>query len=510
MVRSGRAASSPTVLFLGGLDGPDRNWTRLLSEKARLAGYRRVIEPCCGSFIISCVHRYAGWKPEQIEASDVSLFSAICGFYLTGQDLALLDYRKDGAPVPLTGDPLADAANLLYEQVLVRIELKGDACYWQELARDLRLRKRAHLESIAGKLQPLRAHLQGISFRPLDLFRHLDEVKDDPLAFVHVSPPTYKAGYEKLYNTQGRITWKEPSYTIFDPQTSQKQLAVAARSWKCLLVCLQEDAPGRAQETCVYARAVSRDKNLYFWTNQPEVVESLLGKMAVCRNLPAGGPMQHPTVGYDEPVTSAMQVWIRPLTFEEAIYYKDLWIHKIDPKKAMHQFAVMLDGKLAGIAGYDSQAILGMKLPAAKNRFPDALILTFATGAPHYARLTRLVTMLAQCRTVVEMVVPPWIAIQAQRLVTVEYTQHAEAKGNRGIMELVSRSKHPQRGNQLVYVANLQERSLQETLALWCEKENQWKQATTQPAKPSRRRPQHRSALTWETISGSSGSASTT
>ena len=34
-----------------------------------------------------------------------------------------------------------------------------------------------------------------------------------------LQPPTYAAGFEKWYDTGGRMTWKEPEYGIFDPKT---------------------------------------------------------------------------------------------------------------------------------------------------------------------------------------------------------------------------------------------------------------------------------------------------
>jgi hypothetical protein len=494
-MRSAKGAASPTTLFLGGLDNADLNWTRLLSERARAAGFTRAIEPCCGSFVVSCAHRYAGWRPDQIEASDVSLFSAICGAVITGRDLAELQYRKDGELLALTGDPLHDAARMLFEQCLARLQ-KRSGYYWEELATDLQLRHDAHVEKIQSKLAGLRDHLRGISFRPLCVFRHLDEVKDDPRAFVHLSPPTYLRGYEKLYDTGGRITWAEPAYDVFDPNTSQKKLAEESRSWPCLLVCLQEDPPGKSQETCVYARSVGRDRCLYFWTNKPDVLQELMGKLAVPRRDLLGAPVKLPVISPTDPITQDAELKFVVLSAAQTAHYKDLWIHKIDAKPASVNLGLLINGKLAGIMGYGQSASQTLCFASHGNaKYPYGLLLTYATGAPHPTRLTRLLTMLAMNRCMVDAFIAPWFAVQVKQLLTVEFTNRSESKQNRGIMKLAERVPDKKYGQKLVYVADVVERSLTDTLRLWLAKEQQWTNAkSAQGPRAKRSRPSNRSS----------------
>lgn len=482
MGRATYQSSQPTVLFLGGLDGPDRDWTALVSGKARELGYRRVIEPCCGSFVISHLHRTMGWRPEQIESSDVSLFSAIVGYACTDQDLEQLEFRVDGQPISMTGDKILDASRMIYEQCLARVRAKPDIYYWQSIAHHLVLTAEQQVQRIAGSLRSLREQINGISFRPLDMMEHLAEVRDDPRTLVHVSPPTYKAGYEKMFDTKGRITWKEPQYTILDPKVFQRDLSQAAQSWKCLLICLQEDPPGHGQDYVVYAREVSRDKHLYFWTNRPEEVARITGKTALARKgAGIGTKLQYPTLPPDYDVTEQSELSVRLLTEAEAKYYKELWIHKIHPKPAGSNFALFVDGMLAGIAGYDCRTVLR---PVFESQFiDDAVIYTYGTGSPHNTfRLTRLVTMVASNRETVAAVTPAMAAVQAARLVTIEFTKYPEAKGNRGLMKLVSRSRDSKRGNKLTYACEIVDRSMPDTLKLWLKKEREWRKTRKQNA----------------------------
>ena len=72
------------------------------------------------------------------------------------------------------------------------------------------------------------------------MWDHLREVLDDPHALVIANPPTYFSGYEKFYDTQGKMTWKEPPYQMFDPATGQQQLYDLCMNSKALVVCYHE------------------------------------------------------------------------------------------------------------------------------------------------------------------------------------------------------------------------------------------------------------------------------
>lgn len=105
---------------------------------------------------------------------------------------------------------------------------------------DLRLRRSEHIESINQQIEVIRNLLKGMSYRPLDMWVHLEEVLDDPHALVIANPPTYFSGYEKFYDTQGKMTWKEPEYQLFDPETGHQQFYDLCMGAKALVLCYQE------------------------------------------------------------------------------------------------------------------------------------------------------------------------------------------------------------------------------------------------------------------------------
>ena len=53
-------------------------------KNAAKNGYTRFVEPCAGTFAMSNLAIQNGYKPEQIETSDVNMMSTVLGYAITG------------------------------------------------------------------------------------------------------------------------------------------------------------------------------------------------------------------------------------------------------------------------------------------------------------------------------------------------------------------------------------------------------------------------------------------
>lgn len=230
---------NPGAFFLGTLVAQEQKFLKPLIENARKQGYTRFVEPCAGAFAMSHIAAQCGYKPSEIEASDVSMFTSIMGYAITGQSLEELEIRADG----FTNEELLDPAVALYAQLYLRTVKNAGKEYFYGIMRDLEYRKEEHLAEIRAQLDRAKQSLHGMSYRPLDMWKHLEECYDDPHCLVVANPPTYAAGFEKWYDTGGRMTWKEPEYGIFDPKTGLNDLYDKMNDAKCLLMCYEENAP---------------------------------------------------------------------------------------------------------------------------------------------------------------------------------------------------------------------------------------------------------------------------
>lgn len=448
-----------------------------------------MVEPCAGSFVMPTVARAAGWLPGQLEASDVGLYSSICGFCVAGRDLDELQVAVDGSRVVPSGSTLVErGAHLLWVQLVTRMESRPKAAYWQAVVRDLHERRDEHIAEIVARLRRQVDVLGGLHYEALDMWAHMERVVDDPRTVVNINAPTYAGGFERFFDTKGRLTWNEPAYTVWDPAKDQPKLLQMFEGKSALLLTLQQCAPRQAAHpNPIFARHLSPGQCVYYLSNRPEEIFAITGGPQVKPRLPTPiRPLNIPTISRDQQITQKSEITVEQLPDSAASYYKDVWLHRIQPKKAAYNFVVLVDGKVAGIAGYALDAML-RSYPSADgtlhDKWRDCLILTYAVGAPHNEyRLTRLVTTLALQRQVANRIVNPMFVVAAERVVTSEYTQYPESKGMRGLMKLAEKKKDPKAGYKLVYVAELGLLNVQQALKEWLQKEERWRKVSRKAA----------------------------
>ena len=77
----------PGAMFLGCLGPSEQKFLVTLIETAAKSGYTRFVEPCAGTFAMANLAVQNGFKPEQIETSDVNMMSTVLGYAITGQSL---------------------------------------------------------------------------------------------------------------------------------------------------------------------------------------------------------------------------------------------------------------------------------------------------------------------------------------------------------------------------------------------------------------------------------------
>ncbi|MFZ3595062.1 hypothetical protein [Streptomyces sp. BH104] len=473
--------AAPGVLFAGNSSAPDRAFYRQVFNKLPRDTYTRYVEVGVGSFAAALVAANAGIPPSAMETSDVTLYTAIVGTCVSGGDLESLGMTLDGEPVQLPDGPLADqAAHMLYVHWLARMQAKPDVDYWTNLVTDMVEREAEHKKQLAESLSSIADRLPGVSFTPKCMWDHIAEAADDPHALIIAAPPTYKAGFEKFFDTGGRVDWAEPDYAVFDPDVDMKRLADEMADKAALLMFLQEDRNGEAvHETPVFAHPLGPTACAYVISNRPEEIFELTGgpKVALGMNR-SYTPTSLPIIPPDHEITPKSAIDLIPVKGTECDYYRDLWMHRLAAAPGSYNLLVAVDGYAAGVVGYGAETMT-RPYPGA-TKYTTHLLMRFAFGAPHSTyRLTRLATMCALRRDTAKLCftgASEVLLAASQGLVTVEYTRHPEAKGLRGLMTLDSRAKHPD-GYKLTYRADWSNDSLTDTLDRFLSREKSWRKS---------------------------------
>lgn len=462
---------NPGTFFVGGTLTPvEQRFIAVLLKNAHKQGYTRFVEPCAGAFAMSHIAAQCGYKPSEIEASDVSMFTSIMGYAITGQSLEELEIRADG----FTNEELLDPAVALYAWKYLKATRNAGREYGHELMVDLEARREYYIDSLRAQLDRAKQLLHGMSYRPLDMWKHLEECYDDPHCIVIANPPTYTAGFEKWYDTGGRMTWKEPEYGIFDPKTGLTELYDKMSDAKCLLMCYEENAPGLTAGHPVFARYGVRDGiNVYLTTNRPDEATMLAeGKMITRPNEGKLEPLDCSILPRDYEITRKSKIQITQIERTAAQYYRKLWTHNFVGSAAPINMAVLIDGKLAGVFGLDKSALT---MGAFGTQVSDAVFLMYGMTVPHKTyRLGRLLQMLTQNKALIMSICTDLEKEKAKTLKTVQMTKYPESKEMRGLMELTKKVPDKKMGWRLTYESPLYDRTNEETLDEWLRREERW------------------------------------
>jgi hypothetical protein len=481
-----RTYERPGVFFIGTLPYNECAYLTRAFREARVAGYRRFVEPACGVFAMTQIALAAGWRGEECETSDVSLLSSVLGYALTGRDLAELQIETDGIDI----DP-TDPAQVLWAFELARFE-KRKIHYYQELALDLQARRAVYEASLRSQLESMKALFRGVRYEPRDLFEHLEAVKDDPQALIGLNPPTIRRGYERFFDVGGRIRWKEPRYEVFSPADGHARLAQLLADSKALIIIYAEtDDPKTLPGERIFARGMirkatkdppgARSINSYLYSNRPHEVAALAGGRAATRysGLHFAQP-KWPSLPPDHQYGKDSHVQVVPITSKEAAYYRALWTHNFVGQRTNYNEAVLVDGFVVGIFGLSDKDL--------RHSMAEKLVREADMGSIWYSipcpdrrqRWGRLLTRLELSRPVLANIYPPIVMAHCERMNTTMLTRHPEAKEHRGLMKLMMRKKHAEMGYRLSYSAPLHDKDIRACWLEFLEDDARWQQRRSQ------------------------------
>jgi hypothetical protein len=386
----------------------------------------------------------------------------------------------------LPGDIVEQAAWLLWEQLRARLLTRPDVEYWRQMVADVEDRASQHRAAIGKKLAELRAKLGGLRFEPMDMWQHIDRVADDPHTVVSINPPTYTGGFERFFDTKGRLTWAGPAYEVFDPEPGIPRLVEMMEGRAALLLCQQQREPGQAAHPVpVFGRHLSLGQYVYLCSNRPaEVFQITGGPRVASRKLSEFTPAEAPPLPHDHEVTTASRIVVLPVRPAVTDYYRHLWMHRISTgTHGPGSLLITVDGFAAGVIGYSTDTMSF----SYHDKWASFILLRYAIGAPHATlRTARLATMVAleaaAARAAMTGQAGLYVAASTG-LVTVEMTRRHEAKGLRGLMKLTERRTDPDVKGQfrLIYTAPWRRSgSFTETLAEFLAKEERWLKTRSQ------------------------------
>lgn len=452
-------------VFQGVTTKPDRDYL-FGAFKELVERYPVIHMPACGRLSCTEVAVAAGYEPQNIHASDISLFSTLVGFVMAGRDvkdLGVKFHTEELKPLQRRVRGQTGAGVVLYAQKLCQI---GDKAYYERIVRDeLVENKDEYIRQFNERLAKLKERLGGLTYTIEDMWDHLARAAVDPNALIYVNPPAYKGGYSKMYETDGRITWDEPKIAEFDPNKQHDRMYEEMNQAKAFAimgrVLLPPDHP--MQNQCVWSNEISAKRKDYLMANRPEELSRGIKR----RNETEIRPAKVPILPLDHEVTDETTIHFIETDKQRALYYRDLWAHKLGSTASEAYYFMLLDGYLFGVFGIIYRELMIGRF----NRVSE--VFGFNAPSRRHKRLNKLFMMLLVCeeaRLFYSSELPASVKAvrDVEEFQTSCITQYPELKVNRGVgLRLVDRKKRPDGRFHLNYLGGFTDMMYRDVIAKW-------------------------------------------
>jgi hypothetical protein len=435
-------------VFLGNTPAPHRAF---LARALNVLGphYDRLVIPCAGKFAsVESAVTSLNWKMNQIETSDISLFSTVLGRYIMQKPIDDLNIQlniKDADSIHLV-----DHVEVMFQQKLAQMEKNAKSYHNKLYVEDLVRRKDFHMKSIEEGMKAMRSKVGGIQYEVRDAIEHMESAASDEKAVIWINPPAFQDGYIKMFDTVGKITWDEPDIQQFDSKSGYLKLEEIENNAEALVLRLRflsksKDGVFREQWESDQEKAVfagGRDNVLsieYILCNRPDELTQMLGVTVIPKRIMDIQPYKAPLMPEDHEITEDSKiVWVTCST-GQAMYYRDLFAHRLGATGSEKHILMLIDGYVAGVVGLHMHRFRSGNLTYGKRMIEETY--GFSVPSNKYARLNRLLMMSICTKEFQDWAVGPDCLYEPQGLATTCLSRYEEVKVNRGILKLKNRER---------------------------------------------------------------------
>ena len=466
---------NPGALFKGRVQ--PNQWPYLYRVlQAAQRTHERLVVVCCGAFTVPEIARKAGWKPEKIETSDISLFTTTIGTHIINGDIAAL---KVGASPDLRLPKQVDLETpegilyaLKFAMNVFRIRQGKLNAYDRMFHDDLRRRTDEHLDDLRKALAGYRSSLSGIKYQPRDLFDHLESVHDDPTTLVVSTAPFYDGDFDAQFDVGGLLTWDEPDVAFYGPKTDYPRLREKLLLHPGLALWYHVNPSDDDMARAAFGFYDGKGKTKVLLANRPDEVRQMAGGTLVAeRRYPPSMTANVPIMPGDYEITDRSKLTVMQVSSMQASYYRDMFIHRMGNTVAERSFLYLIDGMVWAVVGINAMRFnTGMR---------DYMEETYAiVRTSRWWRLGRLVSQTLVCREFIDLCTDERVKRIPTGMRGTVWSPHPECKASRGAFKVVERTFDKKVGlYKLRNHGKAREVTLQQTLERWLKAERDyWKQ----------------------------------
>jgi hypothetical protein len=359
-------------------------------------GHDRVVLPCCGTFATAKAAIVAGFRPDQLECSDISLFTSIAGELFAGRDPRGLGYEViEESPYraewkALDGDPYAQSALVYWIMKLCQSSdhnafEAGFRQHWIE-------HRERHLEQLEESLRAFTEIYGGIRYAVRDMNDVLAEDHGDTTTVV-LHPPVYSKGYAKMFDFGEHLRFEVPfEEWIADDHYARDYLDSKEKAATYIWGQLHAIPEGIPSADVMHGLVHGPARVDYWFCTKPDQFPR---RMRWALDYKGGKPAE-PLKGAkilpaDYQITADTTLGIRAINDIQARYYRDLFAHKLGTTGTTEQFLVLLDGEVFGVIGMEHDLVYRLQ----DTSFFEQYAMNRAMD--HHPRANRLMLLVVTC-----------------------------------------------------------------------------------------------------------------
>jgi hypothetical protein len=317
------------------------------------AAHPHIYLPAIGQFTLARAAIEAGYDRQNIHTSDVTLYSSLLGNLFAGRGLL------DGLDDYLTLMPLieanfeldeysTDVQRCAYLMWLMKVAQVGKVSYMSAQLSDLIQNQKKHEAAIVTQLEAMIAFYGGINYEVRDLRDYA--TGEYPLrsdSIVVINPAVYSGAYKKLTDF-GDVMQFNTGAPVFNFAKEYKPLYEASKEVGVPFIWYRpKSVVGFNKDEVIFAKEYKVNKVDYWLMTQPELLDDFENSRAIRTfGRRAFVPYNAPIFGEEDVITKDSVITFASVKEEVALYYRDLWAHKLGNTKGEQYYLMLVDGKV--------------------------------------------------------------------------------------------------------------------------------------------------------------------
>jgi hypothetical protein len=440
-------------IFLGVVPCGARSY--VARELVRLG--KPLFNACAGRFSIIEAAVKSGFPSASVHASDIGLFSSLIGYLaddskrLEDLGIRILDPNLEPRDVRDELDFASHVMLILKLNQLSQTNLRG--LYLRE---ELRASWSRYRQTIRDELEGLVATVKGIHYELADIWDIVERVREEDHVSFFASVPHYKGGYGRMFRAPN-LAWNEPKIAEFDPKRFPELMQRLGEVKCAALLCRrgewEEEVPPPWKR--VFGRPESREKALWIVANR--------SMQAYGENKTGFRDIRELPIYDDHEITPASKFRVIMVGLPTALYYRDLFVHRLGATTADRGFLLLVDGQVMTAFGIFIQDFLGFRT----GYLPEMFGIT--RSSRRYHRLGKLFMLLltsGEMKKHLCDILKLWLH-EPLGIQTTSITIHEEGKTDRGALKVVSRERLDDGRFRIVYRGDFRDDTFADVVSDW-------------------------------------------